>query len=479
MQDRSYEVRVWKKIEVYKGKRKTTHTVRWRVGKEPFRQPHASAAAADSFRSDLLSATNRGEAFSLTTGRPVSWQQQSREPETTWYAFICDYTDKHWAGTSASHRRDRAQYLAKATMAMLIDGDHPDEAVLRVALRNWTLNKTHRHSVRPDDVSHALKWLADHSQPVSALNDPITARAMLTRVTSMTPENGGCQLGPKSALKAKRVLSHVLDFAVECKLLTVNPISMRRNPGAIKWQTPKVSNMVDRRSVPSPTLARTLLDAVNSLERSGPLLMPFFAVMYFAALRPEEAVNLRWSDITLPEPVWDTEGREWGDTDDAWGELTIREVAPDIGGRWTNSGKQRDTRPPKGRAVGEDRVIPCGPRLVRILRAHRARDDKGPDGLAFFGENGRQLATSTYSKMWKRARVKALTEVQHATPLARRVYDLRHACVSTWLNQGVNPAQIAEWAGHSLEVLLRIYAKCIDGGEDEARRRAERGFDGF
>ena len=31
--------------------------------------------------------------------------------------------------------------------------------------------------------------------------------------------------------------------------------------------------------------------------------------------------------------------------------------------------------------------------------------------------------------------------------------------------------QVAEWAGHSLAVLLQIYAKCIAGQEDAARRR--------
>jgi len=36
-------------------------------------------------------------------------------------------------------------------------------------------------------------------------------------------------------------------------------------------------------------------------------------------------------------------------------------------------------------------------------------------------------------------------------------YDLRHACLSTWLSGGVYPAQVAEWAGHSVDVLLRIY----------------------
>jgi integrase len=57
--------------------------------------------------------------------------------------------------------------------------------------------------------------------------------------------------------------------------------------------------------------------------------------------------------------------------------------------------------------------------------------------------------------------------------LARRPYDLRHACVSTWLNAGVPAAQVADWAGHSTDVPLRVYAKCVDGQEAVALRRVE------
>lgn len=39
------------------------------------------------------------------------------------------------------------------------------------------------------------------------------------------------------------------------------------------------------------------------------------------------------------------------------------------------------------------------------------------------------------------------------------------------LNAGVPPTQVAAWAGHSVEVLLRIYAKCIDGQDAIAKRR--------
>ncbi len=52
-------------------------------------------------------------------------------------------------------------------------------------------------------------------------------------------------------------------------------------------------------------------------------------------------------------------------------------------------------------------------------------------------------------------------------------YHLRHAAVSLWINAGVPATQVAKWAGHSVHVLLKVYAKCIDGQDEAARRRIE------
>ena len=60
-----------------------------------------------------------------------------------------------------------------------------------------------------------------------------------------------------------------------------------------------------------------------------------------------------------------------------------------------------------------------------------------------------------------------------ASPLARPPYDLRHAAVSTWLNGGVPSTDVADWAGHSVEILHKIYAKCVDGGSGATPRRVE------
>jgi hypothetical protein len=67
----------------------------------------------------------------------------------------------------------------------------------------------------------------------------------------------------------------------------------------------------------------------------------------------------------------------------------------------------------------------------------------------------------------------ALAETEATTPLMGRPYDLRHAAVSTWLNAGVPAAQVAEWAGHSVDVLLGVHIKCIAGQQGEAKRRTE------
>ncbi|GAA2894608.1 hypothetical protein GCM10010517_59330 [Streptosporangium fragile] len=52
-----------------------------------------------------------------------------------------------------------------------------------------------------------------------------------------------------------------------------------------------------------------------------------------------------------------------------------------------------------------------------------------------------------------------------------RPYDLRHAAVSLRLKAGIPPTEVAQRAGHGVDVLLRIYPKCIDGQHAHANRQ--------
>jgi integrase len=58
------------------------------------------------------------------------------------------------------------------------------------------------------------------------------------------------------------------------------------------------------RVVVSPAQAETLLNAVGRLGQRGEHLKAFFATLYYAALRPSEAVMLREADLDLPKAGW-------------------------------------------------------------------------------------------------------------------------------------------------------------------------------
>ena len=102
------------------------------------------------------------------------------------------------------------------------------------------------------------------------------------------------------------------------------------------------------------------------------------------------------------------------------------------------------------------------------------RSGTGPNGRLFVGErNKKELPKGTINRIWLEVRREVFSSGVAASPLAATPYDLRHAAVSTWLNGGVPPTQVAEWAGQSVEVLLRIDAKCLDGGVQLLRRRID------
>jgi integrase len=175
-------------------------------------------------------------------------------------------------------------------------------------------------------------------------------------------------------------------------------------------------------------------------------------------MRPEEAAGLRKEHLAIPAA--------------GWGEMHLEGASPFAGKEWTDTGREREDRQLKHREVGETRAVPCPPELTALFQEHLDRYATAPDGRLFVGaRRADYLPTRTVTLAWQRARSVALTPEAAASPLARTPYDLRHAAVSTWLAAGVPVTQVAEWAGHSVEVLLKIYAKCLDG--EKARTRAK------
>ena len=114
----TFDARVYQ-TEVYRGSEVTAYKVRWKVGGRLWKEGFRTVAHAGSFRSSLLTAARKGEAFSLVTGRPVTWERA--KAETSWYEFACAYVDMKWKQASAKYRKDIARALTAATLAILAE----------------------------------------------------------------------------------------------------------------------------------------------------------------------------------------------------------------------------------------------------------------------------------------------------------------------------------------------------------------------
>ncbi|WP_068920876.1 tyrosine-type recombinase/integrase [Planobispora rosea] len=455
MQNITYDVRVYK-TEVYKGTKVTTYTARWKTGNKPWKKPFRNSAQAESFRSDLVSAARKGEAFSLTTGLPISWKR--KESALTWYGFALAYMDAKWPYASPNHRRGIAEALTDATEALLTaapgTSGAPEREEIRQALRAWAFSARIRDGIDPPDhLRPVVQWLERNTIPLADLTEdgrgPALVRGILDRI-SKTKE--GKPAAANTANRKRMVVNNAMEYACEIRALPGNPLK------AVKWTKPKTLTTVDRRVVVNTEQARRLLNAVGEQGKRGERMVAFFGCMYYAALRPEEVVDLRMEHlVSLPG--------------EGWGEMLLTNAEPRSGTQWTDSGKARQRRQLKHRAHGETRPVPIHPELVVLLRRHLEEFGTAPDGRVFVGPRGGGMTDRAYLKVFHAARKQAFTPREAASPLASVPYALRHAAVSTWLNAGVPAPQVAEWAGHSVDVLLRVYAKCIDGQDADAKRR--------
>ena len=122
--------------------------------------------------------------------------------------------------------------------------------------------------------------------------------------------------------------------------------------------------------------------------------------------------------------------------------------------------------------------MPIPPTLVQILREHIEAYGEGSDGRIFRSGRGGPLQETAYARVWRAARESALTPAQASSPLAKRPYDLRHACASLMLNAGVPATEVARRLGHSVAMLLKRYANCIEGQELAANERIARALEG-
>ena len=296
--------------------RRRPFEVRWRAAGRSRSKSFITRRLADSYRAELVRAARMGLEFDPLTGEPAAWNR----PETatvTWYQEATAYAVMKWPSLAAHSRASVADALATVTPALTRPDarSRPDPHELRTALYQHAFNPA-----RPAGPGSAAAQILDWAQQAVA----------------------------NTIIRKRAVLHGTLGYAAEAGLLPDNPLDI------IAWQVPQSSAALNPAVVASPAQVSALLDAV---ARTRPEMTAFFGCLYYAALRPEEAVALRLADCQLPGS--------------GWGMLRLAGATPRTAAAWTGSGTSHEQRGLKHRPDGAIRMVPVPPVLAAMLRAHR------------------------------------------------------------------------------------------------------------
>ena len=427
--------------------RRRPFEVRWHAGGRARSRSFITRGLADSYRAELIRAARKGLDFSPGTGEPASWA--APEPATiSWLEHAAAYAAMKWPLAAACTRAGIADALATITPALLTPGrGGPPAAVLRAALYGHAFNPARAGADPGPPAAVALGWASDHCLPLTALASPQVIRRALE---ALALRLDGTRAAATTITRKRAVFHGCLSYAAELGLLEANPLDR------ITWRPPRSSCSAGLRSAATPAEVEAILGEVTRIR---PELTAFFGCLYYAALRPAEAVALRVTSCALPSS--------------GWGQLTLTGSLPRSARAWTCNGTPREPRSLKHRPEGAVRTVPVPPQLAGLLRWHLRAFGCADDGRLFRGARGGPLSESLYGRIWHQARAAAIPEDGTGAQPARRPYDLRHAALSLWLASGTPPAEIAARAGHSVHVLLTIYAHCIPGCDQIASQRIE------
>jgi integrase len=414
-----------------KGKRRWL--VKWRVDGRDRTRSFKTRAEADRYRSQLQVAVVDGRRFDLGTGLPESWIERT----TTWWSWSEEWLSLKWPQWSGHSRRSAVESLMALT-PHLVRSTAPQ---MPPEVRDWLRHEGYRPGASsPGDVP---RWLEQWSVPLTE----ITPALLETTLTAATTKADGGVVSAEVARRRRTNLGAVLRAAVRRGLLDQNPMER------IEWKPPARTLAVDVSTVPSHAEVLEIVDHVTALTTPGARYGALFATIGIAGMRPSEGIGLSVADLTLPGS--------------GWGLAVLRGAATSPGSRYTNSGDVVEDKELKQRPVDAVREVPLSPDLVARLVTHL---DRFPpvDGRVFTNGAGRSVTTTNYGPIWNRARAK-VWPAPH--PLAdTKVYDLRHAAATMMLRANVPPAEVAQRLGHSVDVLMRVYAGVFSDERDRSNR---------
>lgn len=396
------------------------YIVQWRVGTgRPTRAFHTKREA-DDFRNELISAKKNGLPFSTDTSLPIEWEtREITVAELAYQWFHSRYDD--WAPRT---RRSASEPTIELLLALLSPKaptalkrvDHPDRAKLREEIADW-LSST-------DAMDSMPALLRKHSLPLERLSK----RSCREAETAVMARQSGGQKKPATQQRYRSSINALFNWAVENDYLPANPWpKSKRNTK--KTRAAKGSQgVLDASRLGQPTVDDVvqMLDSIagpNSRLGAKSRRM-VFELVFYAGLRPSEAVALRLENCHLPEK--------------GWGQATVERALTSSTRRWTQPDEM------VGETKTAPRIVPLPPPLIVRIRAFVG--DR-TTGLVAPNERGGMHDLSRLSASWRK----------HRLSESWRPYDLRASITSLHINAGALIAEVAAFMGNSPEVIFKHY----------------------
>jgi integrase len=242
-------------------------------------------------------------------------------------------------------------------------------------------------------------------------------------------------LSPATVLDTRRVLGKALNQAVRWGMIARNPVPLVDPPSVQRPETRPLD----------PDQARALLEALR-----GNRLEALYTVALALGLRKGEALGLKWDDIDLDG-----------------GTISVRRALYRAGGKL----QLMDVKTKKSR-----RTIALPLVATRALQIHRKRQDRERENAAnLWTDTGLVFTTAFGTPIEPRNVNRHFAGVLKAASLPhQRFHDLRHACASLLLAQGLDLKVVQEVLGHSsITITADLYAHVLMG----LKRKAAAGMD--
>lgn len=218
----------------------------------------------------------------------------------------------------------------------------------------------------------------------------------------------------------------------------------------------KVKRQARRRERPTIPAKTELRDIILAARASAmPMELPFALVAMFVGLRASEPRGLPWSSIDFRMAT-----------------LSVRQRADN----------RNVIGPPK--SASGFRTIPLPAMVVQELRRWKLRCPRSPLDLVFPSSEGTPLF---YLSMVERIVEPLMTRAGLTRPKTRdgvavfddeglpifegkySLHELRHAAISLWIEQRVDPKRVQTWAGHhSIQVTYDTYGHLFEALASDA-----------